>query len=750
MMSGSLCLKDRQEKAIYFDNFFSSVKLSRYLMAKFKLRSVGTIRKNRNDKCPLKTDEELTQEGRGYYDTKVKDGVQVIKWLDNKPVHVVSTLTGVEPLGNVERYDKKTKVRGQFPIPHAVQMYNRYMGGVDLHDMFAELYRTPYRGRRWYMTLITYMLDLSAINSWLIYRRDATMLKVKCDMNLKQFKLALSSSLRADSGKSTTGARIRSETIIKRPRSYRPSDTVRYDGHHHLPSFQNMQKRCKYCKMGHTKVLCVRCEHSAPEASVPSSHRGNSSQGLNDDDISCQNLSPSSSVVLSEAVDLCLKPKVPEVSIKNKLGIRRGPASMNQSMGLKEQQQFKTPTLRDVKCSKNSKSKPEQTIKEWFEEQDQLVYDYSSPPTTPATDNHANKPLFRKKLKLSTSKSRVGSTFQSEWDDQLDAGSSRYEFRTTSNQPLLYDSDSESEISLCDDQLESEISLCDDQLEWDPALLKDPLVPEMDAADESAGSEDDLSRYLMAKFKLRSVGTIRKNRNDKCPLKTDEELTQEGRGYYDTKVKDGVQVIKWLDNKPVHVVSTLTGVEPLGNVERYDKKTKVRGQFPIPHAVQMYNRYMGGVDLHDMFAELYRTPYRGRRWYMTLITYMLDLSAINSWLIYRRDATMLKVKCDMNLKQFKLALSSSLRADSGKSTTGARIRSETIIKRPRSYRPSDTVRYDGHHHLPSFQNMQKRCKYCKMGHTKVLCVRCEVSLCFVPTRQCFSKFHLKMDETETE
>ncbi|KAE8737607.1 hypothetical protein FOCC_FOCC016930, partial [Frankliniella occidentalis] len=150
-----------ESKAVFYDNFFASVKLARYLFTQFNLRSIGTIRSNRIEKCPLKSDKDLEKEGRGAYDTKVKDGVQIIKWLDNKPVHIVTTLSGVEPLGSVQRYDKKTKTRREVPIPNAVQLYNKSMGGVDLHDMLVELYRCPTRARRWYMSLISYMLDLA-------------------------------------------------------------------------------------------------------------------------------------------------------------------------------------------------------------------------------------------------------------------------------------------------------------------------------------------------------------------------------------------------------------------------------------------------------------------------------------------------------------------------------------------------------------------------------------------------------------
>jgi len=37
--------------------------------------------------------------------------------------------------------------------------------------MLVELTRTPTRSKRWYLCLVGYMLDVAAVNSWLLYKR---------------------------------------------------------------------------------------------------------------------------------------------------------------------------------------------------------------------------------------------------------------------------------------------------------------------------------------------------------------------------------------------------------------------------------------------------------------------------------------------------------------------------------------------------------------------------------------------------
>jgi len=61
-------------------------------------------------------------------------GMNYITAMDSKPVSIVSTATGVTPMLNSRRYSSKAKSKIDIPFPQAFHLYNRYMGGVDLHD----------------------------------------------------------------------------------------------------------------------------------------------------------------------------------------------------------------------------------------------------------------------------------------------------------------------------------------------------------------------------------------------------------------------------------------------------------------------------------------------------------------------------------------------------------------------------------------------------------------------------------------
>ncbi|XP_052127926.1 piggyBac transposable element-derived protein 3-like [Frankliniella occidentalis] len=148
VLSLARSIHDPANKSVFFDNYFASVKLVRHLKDNMHLLSTGTVRNNRIDHCPLISDKELKSKGRGAYDFKSSDGVQVTKWMDNKIVHLVSSLSGAGPEGTAKRYDKASKRRINVPIPHVIQLYNNKMGGVDLSDMLVEILRSPTKARR--------------------------------------------------------------------------------------------------------------------------------------------------------------------------------------------------------------------------------------------------------------------------------------------------------------------------------------------------------------------------------------------------------------------------------------------------------------------------------------------------------------------------------------------------------------------------------------------------------------------------
>ncbi|KAK3891500.1 hypothetical protein Pcinc_004590 [Petrolisthes cinctipes] len=110
----------------------------------------------------------------------------VLRWKDNKPVTVLSTDLGLEPVSKCKRYSKGTKRKEDVDCPNLINCYNANMGGIGKSDMLVHLYRTPMKSKRWYMRLFAYCVDLCMTNAWLCYRRDCQSLGEK-GMCLKKF-----------------------------------------------------------------------------------------------------------------------------------------------------------------------------------------------------------------------------------------------------------------------------------------------------------------------------------------------------------------------------------------------------------------------------------------------------------------------------------------------------------------------------------------------------------------------------------
>ena len=199
---------------LYFDNWFSTFEVMLTLKSS-KLFTTATYRANRLQGCPLALDQDLKKQGRGSFDylTDVNTGLHVVKWFDNRCVHVASTFSGVKAEKEVQRWDGKQKNYVKIKCPDMVSCYNSSMGGVDLADMLISLYRTNIiTKKRWYLKIIFHLIDICKVNGWLMYRRHCKQRSIpsKTQMSLLAFSTELSSALRLANKSVVVGRKRRS------------------------------------------------------------------------------------------------------------------------------------------------------------------------------------------------------------------------------------------------------------------------------------------------------------------------------------------------------------------------------------------------------------------------------------------------------------------------------------------------------------------------------------------------------------
>uniref|UniRef100_A0A3Q1JQK9 PiggyBac transposable element-derived protein domain-containing protein n=1 Tax=Anabas testudineus TaxID=64144 RepID=A0A3Q1JQK9_ANATE len=205
------------------------------------------------------------------------------------------------------------------------------------------------------------------------------------------------------------------------------------------------------------------------------------------------------------------------------------------------------------------------------------------------------------------------------------------------------------------------------------------------------------------------IGTVRMNRVKNCQLMDEKDLKKKGRGSLDFRVnQEDLIIVKWFDNKAVNLISSFVGIEPLGNVKRWDRKAKSHIMVSRPAIVDTYNRFMGGVDLLDI-------PGRSKTQPETLPLRRVQASVATSLTSAGKGK-----KCGRPLSSPEAT------------PTPPRKRKSTVV-------PPDVIR-DGIDHFPTWETRQ-RCKHCTGHFSHVYCVKCSVHLCLNKDRNCFLAYH---------
>ena len=192
------------------------------------------------------------------------------------------------------------------------------------------------------------------------------------------------------------------------------------------------------------------------------------------------------------------------------------------------------------------------------------------------------------------------------------------------------------------------------------------------------------------------------------------------------------------------MLSSLAGIEPQDKAKRWDRTKKEHILVPRPAIVQLYNRNMGGVDLHDMLTALYKYPIKSRRWYLYIFWHTITIAVVNSWMKYRKDCSELSEK-HVPLRSFQADTASALiSSGQGKFKRGrpsAEDMSKKVKKAATTEAPVLECQKDKYDHFPQWNDTRGRCKICKNMNSFVQCQKCKVFLCFNKDRNCFRRFH---------
>ena len=218
---------------VYCDNYFTSIPLLLSLRHD-GLYGCGTLKSNRlgfPSQFVPKLSKGLPQRGDSM---SLQHGELVVHlWQDTKPVVVMSSLSQAEKKTTVKRKQKKCTTI-DLPCPVAIELYNKFMGGVDRNDQLRNYHTYNFKSQKFYKYIFFFLFHLSVTHSYILTKHHSQTITVR---NIKQFREKLAMALIGDyrsrkrsNRQSITPAFVKPSCLQHFPR--KGSDTVH---------------RCYYC-----------------------------------------------------------------------------------------------------------------------------------------------------------------------------------------------------------------------------------------------------------------------------------------------------------------------------------------------------------------------------------------------------------------------------------------------------------------------------------------------------------------------
>ena len=217
---------------VYFDNFFSSVKLLEHLESN-DTYACAMVRCNRKDLPPCAKDKLRPGEKL----VRQKGNLVFTKWHDKRDVSVIST--NCSPLAVDVVVNRRNQ---QVSKPSVIDQYNKHMGGVDLADQLRKYYSVGRSSFKWYRYLFWFLIDVSICNSFIMYNHYKL---EQGEVKLKQLTFRTNLAKQLIGGFSSTISMGHSAKRRKIENFSLEADNV---GNHFIVKIEGRKKVCVYCK----------------------------------------------------------------------------------------------------------------------------------------------------------------------------------------------------------------------------------------------------------------------------------------------------------------------------------------------------------------------------------------------------------------------------------------------------------------------------------------------------------------------
>ncbi|XP_067298047.1 piggyBac transposable element-derived protein 4-like isoform X3 [Pseudorasbora parva] len=248
-------------------------------------------------------------------------------------------------------------------------------------------------------------------------------------------------------------------------------------------------------------------------------------------------------------------------------------------------------------------------------------------------------------------------------------------------------------------------------------------------------SSPTLFRDLLCK-KIWACGPVWRNRAGFPRTNVNRLSRNAPRGTMRWIRDDDLLFVEWKDSQEVQMCSTFHKANDGDTVQR-----KVKGDFyqtlvevPVPAAMLDFNKNMEAVDPSNSITGHFRALHKPKKWYQCVFYHFLDITVENAFIMQKLIAQGKNWK-PLTRKAFLEALILELAEISPQdSSPFSSARSSSVV--PASF------------HKPKHITLEdiggRKCRLCNQT-TPVMCVTCDMLLCFQPERDCFNDWHEKQD-----
>ena len=161
---------------LFVDNWYSSPQLFTDLEKK-EILACGTVRAGRKglpgDMMDIKS-KEMKSMKRGQSVFRQKGRLTACTWNDSKFVHLLTTMPATSECSDTTRSvkEKGKWMQKAMQRPVIIELYNKFMGGVDLADQRVRSYQRNTKTYVWYMKLFFYLLEVAIMNAYILERKN--------------------------------------------------------------------------------------------------------------------------------------------------------------------------------------------------------------------------------------------------------------------------------------------------------------------------------------------------------------------------------------------------------------------------------------------------------------------------------------------------------------------------------------------------------------------------------------------------